>query len=174
MADSRNPNVPVRQESGITRQSPAGGRQPFNALQQFANEVDRIFDDFGFGRMWRPSQARWMRGGWAPDVDIYQSGDQFVIKADLPGLTKDDITVDVTEHMVTIKGERKSEREEEHEGVYRSERSYGSFHRDIALPEGTITEQAKATFSDGVLQITMPSPPVSKGRRLEIGAEAKK
>ena len=71
-------------------------------------------------------------------------------------------------------GERKREHEEERDGVYRSERSYGSFYRVIPLPEGAITEQANANFRDGVLEITMPAPPASKGRRLEITEGAAK
>jgi HSP20 family protein len=75
---------------------------------------------------------------------------------------------------VTIQGERRGEKEEEREGYYRSERSYGSFCRVVPLPEGAMTEQAKANFRDGVLEITMPAPPTSKGRRLEIAEGAKK
>ena len=176
MADTQTPNVPSRQESRVSRYTPSstGGRQPFTSLQQFANEVDRMFDDFGFGRPWRSPGWFHRSQGWAPDVDIYQRNDQLIIKADLPGMSKEDITVDLTDNRVTIRGERKSEREEEHEGVYRTERSYGSFHREIALPEGAISDQAKATFRDGVLEITMPAPPASKGRRLEIAGETKK
>ena len=78
--------------------------------------------------------------------------------------------VEVTEDAVTIQGERRREHEEERGGVYRSERSYGSFYRAIPLPEGAMTDQAKATFKDGVLEIRMPAPPeqVTRGRRLEI------
>jgi HSP20 family protein len=110
---------------------------------------------------------------WAPDIDVFQRGNELVIRADLPGLKKDDVKVDVTEESVTIQGERKREHEEEREGRYRVERSYGSFSRLIPLPEGAITDQAKASFDNGVLEITMPAPPeqVRRGRRLEI-AEA--
>ena len=85
------------------------------------------------------------------------------------------MSVEVTDEAITIHGERKREHEEEREGLYRSERSYGTFWRVIPLPEGAISEQAKANFRDGVLEITMPVPPAStsRGRRLEIG-EGKK
>ncbi len=101
---------------------------------------------------------------------MLQRNNELVIRADLPGLSKDDVKVDVTEDAVTIQGERKREHEEEKGGVYRSERSYGSFSRVIALPEGAMTDQAKASFKDGVLEITMPAPPeaVTRGRKLEI------
>jgi HSP20 family protein len=80
------------------------------------------------------------------------------------------VKVDVTDGAVTIQGERRREREEEQAGVYRSERSYGSFYRAIPLPDGAIADQAKASFNNGVLEITMPAPPeqVNRGRRLEI------
>ena len=98
-----------------------------------------------------------------------QRDNELVITADLPGLSKDEVTVDVTDNVLTLQGERKREHEEEKEGIYRSERSYGSFYRAIPLPEGAITEQARATFRDGVLEIRLPAPPAStKGRRIEI------
>ena len=84
------------------------------------------------------------------------------------------MTVEINDDSVSIQGERKREHEEEREGYYRTERSYGSFYRVVPLPEGAITEQAKASFKDGVLEITMPAPPSSKGRRLEISEGAKK
>jgi HSP20 family protein len=101
---------------------------------------------------------------------VFHRSNEFVVRADLPGLSKDDVKVDVTDDRITIQGERKREHEEEREGVYRSERTYGSFSRVIPVPEGTITDQAKATFKDGVLEIVMPAPPeqVRRGRRLEI------
>jgi HSP20 family protein len=109
---------------------------------------------------------------------MFHRNNELVVRADLPGLNKDDVKVDVTEDSITIQGERKREQEEEREGVYRSERAYGSFYRVIPLPEGTIADQAKATFKDGVLEVTMPAPPeqVRRGRRVEIteGAAEKK
>jgi HSP20 family protein len=85
-------------------------------------------------------------------------------------LSRDDIKIDATDHGITIQGERKREHEEEREGLYRSERSYGRFYRMIPLPEGAMIDQAKASFKDGVLEIVMPAPPeqVRRGRRLEI------
>jgi HSP20 family protein len=159
---------------------------PFRALDRFADEMDRIFDNFGFGRGWlAPRSSQWLAPSrsagaslWAPDVEVYQRNNELVVRADLPGLKKEDVKVDVTDNAITIQGERRQEEESERGGVYRSERSYGSFYRAIPLPEGTITDQAKATFKDGVLEITKPAPPeqVTRGRRLEIkeGTEPKK
>ncbi|HEY7291845.1 MAG TPA: Hsp20/alpha crystallin family protein [Vicinamibacterales bacterium] len=144
---------------------------PFRLLDHFADEVDRMFADFGLGRSsnYRTSKSS-DRAAWMPQVEMSQRNHELVVRADLPGLGKDDVKVDVTDDAITIQGERRHDHEEEHGGTYRTERSYGSFYRTIPLPEGAITDQAKATFKDGVLEITMPAPPeqVRRGRRLEI------
>jgi HSP20 family protein len=175
MAEKQTPTTPTREERrfGLTR-LPERSASPFRALQRMADEMDRMFDDFGLGRRW--AAPFWRETGveaWAPDVEVFQKDNELTIKADLPGLKKDEVTVDITDDAVTIQGERKHEQKEEREGYYRSERSYGSFYRVIPLPEGAISEEAKATFRNGVLEITMPAPPTPKGRRLEI-TEAKK
>jgi HSP20 family protein len=149
---------------------------PFRAMQRFADEVDRMFEDFGFGRRWSgsPSWRESEAALWSPPVEVFQKNNELTIRADLPGLKREEVSVEVTDTAVTIQGERKREHEEHREGMYRSERSYGSFYRVIPLPDGAITEQAKANFRDGVLEITMPAPPASKGRRIEIAEGAKK
>lgn len=142
---------------------------PFAALQRFSDEIDRMWDDFGFGRRagswWRDNRL----GAWDPPIEVSHRNGLLTIKADLPGLKRDEVTVDVADHAVTIQGERKREHEEEREGVYRSERSYGSFCRVVPLPEGAQSEKAKANFRNGVLEITIPAPASGKSRRLAIG-----
>ena len=174
MAEKQGALTPMREERRLGRTQPWGWNvSPFRAMQRMADEMDRMFDDFGFGRR---SLRRWREMGselWAPDVEVFQKNNELTIRADLPGLKREDVTVDITDNDICIQGERKHEKEEEREGYYRSERGYGSFCRVIPLPEGAIADQAKANFKDGVLEITMPAPPSSKGRRLEI-AEAKK
>ena len=177
MAEKRSETART-EEKGLARREPASIGSPFRMLDRFAEEMDRLFDDFGFGRGrlaprlgFGLSQPLIRRAEeWLPDVEMLQRNNELVIRADLPGLTKDDVKVDVTEDAITIQGERKHEHEEEKAGVYRSERSYGSFYRSIPLPEGAMTDQAKAVFKDGVLEVTMPAPPesVKRGRRLEI------
>jgi HSP20 family protein len=170
-------------EGRLARREPLARQTPLDLFERFADEVDRIFEDFGFGRAglaprtgrgllpspWRGATAE--SGTWAPEIEVFHRGNDLVVRTDLPGLSKDDVKVDVTDDRIIIQGERKREHEEEREGFYRSERSYGSFTRVVPLPEGAITEQAKASFKDGVLEITMPAPPeeVRRGRRLEIG-----
>ena len=177
MADKQGALTPTREERHLGRTRPWGwDASPLRAMQRMADEMDRMFDDFGFGRRGSP-QSSWREAGaaiWAPDVEVFQKNNELTIRADLPGLRREDVTVDITDNEVCIQGERKHEKEEEREGYYRSERGYGSFSRVIPLPEGTITDQAKATFKDGVLEITMPAPPTSKGRRLEITEGVKK
>jgi len=152
-------------------------REQFGMFDRFAAEMERLFDDFGFGRrsVGRPWRGSWSGSGltghalWAPDIEVYHRDNQLVVRADLPGLKKDDITIDVTDDAITISGERRQEQQTDREGIYRSERSYGSFFRTIPLPDGAISDQAKASFKDGVLEITLPAPPQStRGRRVEI------
>jgi HSP20 family protein len=136
---------------------------PFALMNQFAEEMEHMFEDFGLGRNWFGHKLRhgWGEMGhamWSPQVEILERGGQFIVRADLPGLTKDDVKLDITDDALTIQGERKHEHEEEREGVHRTERSYGSFYRCIPLPEGIKIDEAKANFRDGVLEITIPSP----------------
>jgi len=107
---------------------------------------------------------------WVPQVESFQRGDQFVVRADLPGLRKEDVTIEINDDTLTLQGERRDEHEEEREGVFTSERSYGSFYRVVPLPDGAIPDSAKAAFNNGVLEVTVEAPPrdVSRGRRIEI------
>lgn len=165
---SRQPQQPMTQ-----RETP-GIAGPFRMLERFADEIDSVFDNFGLGRSWlAPRRSRTASTGtdvWVPQVEVTQQGNEVVVRADLPGMKKDDIQVDITDNEVTLSGERRREEETEKGGLYRSERSYGFFTRSIKLPEAAMTDQAKASFKDGVLEIRMPAPPeqVTRGRRLEI------
>ncbi len=148
---------------------------PFGFMRRFSDDMDRLFEDFirnPFGLAGREGRTLLPGMGreWAPTIEVFQRGSEFVVRADLPGLTKDDVDVELNEEMLTIKGERRQEREENRRGVYHSERSYGSFSRSIPLPEGVIPESAQATFKNGVLEITLQAPPseTHKGRKLEI------
>lgn len=174
MADRRTDTT--REERGIERSSTgmsARPATPFTMLERFTDEMDRLFDDFGFGRLRAHRPWRGLLSGeamWSPDLEVFHRGNELIIRADLPGLSKDDVKVDVSDNQVTIEGERQRQHEEEREGVFRSERSYGRFYRAIPLPDGVIADQAKAVFKDGVLEVTMPAPPeqARRGRRLEI------
>jgi len=149
---------------------------PFQFMKRFGEEMDRLFEDFGFGRGWlTPTIERGLAAGlWAPQVEMFEHDGHLVVRADLPGLTKDDVNVEVNDDGITIEGERRSEQEENREGFYRSERSYGKFYRRLPLPEGVDAENANATFNNGVLEITMEAPKqkASKARKLDIREES--
>jgi HSP20 family protein len=172
----RNALTPWRQQSplGLSR-SGRSETNPFRALQRMSEAMDRMFDDFSVGRSWR--SPLWSESGgsaWGPDVDVFTRNNEVTVRADLPGMRREDVNVEVTDDAVIIQGERKFDKDEERDGVYRSERSYGSFYRAVPLPEGAMTDQAKANFKDGVLEVTMPCPPAPKGRKLEITEGEKK
>lgn len=171
MVEKHTSMTPGREERGLSRSRTLDWvESPLRAMQRFADEMDRMLDDFGFARRWQGSRGFRETGAgiWAPEIEVLQRNNELTIRADLPGMKREEVAVEVTENAVTIQGERKRERQEEHEGTFRSERSYGSFYRSIPLPDGAMTDQAKASFRDGVLEITMPAPPASKGRRIEI------
>jgi HSP20 family protein len=145
---------------------------PFEFMKRFGEEMDRLFGDFGFGRGWlTPGTESALGGGlWAPQVEMFEREGELVVRADLPGLAKDDVTVEVNDDGITIEGERRSEQEENSAGFYRSERSYGKFYRRLPLPEGVSAENARAVFENGVLEIAMDAPKRTdtKARKLEI------
>jgi HSP20 family protein len=146
-------------------------------MRRFSEEMDRLLGDFGFGRGLASGFGRELgklaeleASMWSPQVEAFEREGKLIVRADLPGLTKDDINVDVTNDAIKIRGERRQQKEENEEGYYRSERSYGSFYREIPLPSGVNPEEAYATFRNGVLEITMPAPARQpSSRRIEIG-----
>ena len=151
---------------------------PFTFMRRFSEEMDRLFDDFGVGRNWLSpmlGKTALPQGLWSPQVEVFERDNQMVLRADLPGLTKDDVNVELSGDGITIEGERKNEHKEEGEGYYRSERSYGKFYRRIPMPEGVKAEDAKASFTNGVLEITMPTLKREgrKSRRLEVSSETR-
>ena len=111
---------------------------------------------------------------WMPAMDLVENDDHYVLKADLPGLTQDDIKIEFEDRTLTVSGERKSEHEAKKDGYYRVERAFGSFSRSLTLPEGVDAEAVTANFANGVLEVRIPKPEVRKPRRIEIGAGAPK
>jgi HSP20 family protein len=167
---------------------------PFAFAQAMSQEMDRIFGAYGDDDLWSTSGAR--RGGaatgstfgrrgeqqslqrsggaglaqWAPQMELYQRGNELVLSADLPGIKPDDVHIDLEDGVLTVSGERRHSEEDRQEGFYRSERSYGSFARSIALPEGVDEDRVNARFENGVLEVTIPMPEQQKqrGRRVQI------
>lgn len=149
---------------------------PFQMMRRFTKNMERLFGDFPgfnfptfFETDFAPFRTEFENVEWVPQIEVLQDNDQFMVRADLPGLTKDDVKIEVTDDLLTLSGERKKEKEEKREGFYRTERMYGTFFRQIALPEGARTENAAATFRNGVLEITIPAPKIATPtRKLEI------
>jgi HSP20 family protein len=106
---------------------------------------------------------------WVPPMDLVEADDHFVLKADLPGLSEEDVSLEVRDNALTISGQRKAEHEARERGWYRVERSFGSFSRSLTLPEGIDPDAISATFDRGVLSVTIPKPEQRKPRRIQIG-----
>jgi HSP20 family protein len=132
--------------------------------QPFSRDVDRLFDAF-FGPTDREQGRRWV-----PPVDLVEAEDHFVLKADLPGLSEADVSIEVQDGTLTISGERSAEHESHERGWYRIERSFGSFNRSLTLPDGVDADAISARFDRGVLEVRIPKPEERKPRRVEIHA----
>lgn len=148
-------------------------RDPFALLRQMTSDLDRMFESSPWPSFrWPIFRTRPAAEAvtWIPEIDVFVKDNRLVTKIDLPGMKKDDVKVEVTDGQLAISGERKTEAEEKTENFYRCEREYGSFYRAVPLPEGVKLEDVKATFSDGVLEVSVPLPakPETKGRKVEI------
>lgn len=148
-------NVPVRRQE----------RDPFYALQR---SMDRLFDDFyndfGFGL----SRFDEDFGDFSPSLDVSESDTEFKIAAELPGMDEKDIEVSLSDNMLTISGEKKSETEEKKDNYHRTERMYGSFKRSVALPNSVDADNVEATFKNGVLNITLPKVPDKDIKKINV------
>jgi HSP20 family protein len=137
---------------------------PERELDSLQSDLNRLFDGF-FG-------SRAGNGGrrWTPAMDLVEGDDSLVLRADLPGMTEDDLDIEIKDGVLTVSGERKAEREDKGEGYYRAERAFGSFSRSLTLPEGVDADQVSASFDKGVLEVKIPKPAESKPHRVQIGS----
>jgi HSP20 family protein len=140
------------------------GLDLFEDLEDFQREMNHLFDV----RFHRPLKTG--NGGnlWAPEVDIVDDKDQIKVKADLPGLKKEDIEVDLEDDVLTIKGEKKEEKEIKEKNCIRSERYYGAFHRSFTLPSSIDGSKVNAGYKDGVLEITLPKKEGAKPKQIKV------
>lgn len=177
--------VTRRQEASPVYGSPFGSANPFLTMRRMAEDMDRLFERFGFSPaglglspfagadfdrdLWRPGSGL-QQSMWSPQVETFRRGDKLVVRADLPGLSKEDVKVDVEDGLLTISGERCEENEENRDDYYRSERGYGQFSRTIPLPDGVNADQCDASFKDGVLEVTLAAPREQqrKAKRVQI------
>jgi len=137
---------------------------PSRELEAFQTDMNRLFDTF-----FRSDNGSSVRR-WVPPTDLTEDGDDMVMKLDLPGLSEEDVTVEVEGNVLTVSGERRDEREEKDGNVFRTERSYGKFSRSFTIPEGTDPEQIRGAFDKGVLELRIPKPAEQKPHRIQIGS----
>jgi HSP20 family protein len=142
--------------------------EPAREMASLQQEMNRLFNTFfdapAAGGDVAPGGGR----RWIPAMDLVETDDHYVLKADLPGLSEEDVHIDFEDNVLTVRGERKSEHEERKDGFHRVERSFGSFSRSLTLPEGVDPERIEASFDKGVLQVRIPKPEARKPRRVAI------
>ena len=139
--------------------------EPVREIDTIQGEFNRLFDSF-FGVGAGNGRADGRR--WIPAMDLVEAGDALVLRADLPGLGHDDISIEVKDSVLTISGERKAEQTESGEGFHRIERAFGSFSRSLTLPDGVDAAKVEAKFDRGVLEVRVPKPEERKPHRVEI------
>jgi HSP20 family protein len=140
--------------------------EPLRELGSLQNEMNRLFNTV-FDTP-APANGGTLRR-WMPAMDLVEADDHFVLRADLPGMSEDDIRIELEDGTLTVSGERKAEHESNGEGYHRVERAFGSFSRSLTLPKGIDAEAVTASFDRGVLEVRIPKPEQRKPRRIEIG-----
>lgn len=148
--------------------------EPARELETIQHEMNRLFNTF-FEAPRGPGNGAALRR-WIPAMDLVETEEDFVLRADLPGLTEQDINIELEDNVLTISGERKAEHEQRKEGYYRVERASGTFSRSLTLPDGVDPERVRASFDKGVLEVRVPKPEQRKPRKVQIspggGAQA--
>jgi HSP20 family protein len=139
---------------------------PTRDLTQMREEMDRLFGQFL--RRGEGEEATWGQGMWAPPVDIYETDDAFMLKAELPGFTKEDVNIEVHENRLIIRGERKRETEAKEDQYHRLERAYGRFERAFWLPTTVDAEHIQASFKNGILEMRLPKSEKAKPKQIPI------
>lgn len=148
-------------------------RDPFSMMSALRHEMDRLFEDFGFGgnlfRAPRLFRDLGRNSLWSPQIEVSERDGKLRVLADLPGLDKNDVSLEILDNALVIEGERRTEQRDERNGW--SERSYGRFVRSIPLPEGINADTAKASFNNGVLEVLFdaPKPAQHRGKQIPIG-----
>ena len=143
-----------------------------NPLVSLQRDINHVFEDF-----WHKVESGWTgrrdaMGMFGPSTDITETDKSVDVSVELPGMTQDDIDISLSHEALTIRGEKKIEREEERKGVYMSERSYGSFYRTVPLPAGVDADKADATFKNGVLTVSLPKTPEAQAKIKHIPVKA--
>ncbi len=140
--------------------------EPLREVASIQNEINRLFGTVFDAP--NPSSGNTLRR-WMPAMDLVETEEHFVLRADLPGLAEQDVNIEVEDNVLTVSGERKAEHETSKEGYHRVERAFGSFSRSLTLPEGVDADAVTAGFDRGVLEIRIPKPEQRKPRKISIG-----
>ncbi len=138
--------------------------EPAREMSTLQGEMNRLFNTFFEGN----GDASTVRR-WAPAMDLIEAEDHLVLRADLPGMSEEDVQIEVRDNVLTVSGERKTEHEEKRNGYHRVERAFGTFARTLTLPEGVNADSIEASFDKGVLEVRIPKPEQRQPRRIEIG-----
>ena len=140
--------------------------EPLRELSSLQHEMNRLFNTV-FDAPAATGNGTAARR-WIPAMDLVETADHFVLKADLPGMTESDVTIEIEKNVLTVSGERKTELEDKHDGYYRLERASGAFSRSLTLPEGIDADAVAAAFDNGVLEVRIPKPVQAQPRRVQI------
>ncbi|HEX5983165.1 MAG TPA: Hsp20/alpha crystallin family protein [Solirubrobacterales bacterium] len=140
---------------------------PARELDALQGDMNRLFDSF-FGRREGAVASGYGSRRWIPPMDLVETEDNLVLRADLPGVDRDEIEIEVKDGVLTVSGERKAQHEEKREGFHRVERSFGRFSRSLELPKGVEADNIEASYERGVLEVRMPKPAERKPTRIEI------
>ncbi len=139
---------------------------PFREMSSLQERMNRLFSEFRGRPLWGEEEIT--QGAWAPPVDIYETPESLVLKAELPGLGREDISIEVKDSTLTLKGEKKIEKDVSEENYRRMERAYGSFQRAFTLPSNIQQDKVKAKFKDGILEITLPKVEEAKPKQIKV------
>jgi HSP20 family protein len=140
---------------------------PIRELDSLQGDMNRLFDRFFEGGGNNGASRRWI-----PAMDLVETEDALVLRADLPGMSEDDVDIEIKDNVLTVSGERKADHEEKGEGFHRVERAFGSFSRSLTLPRGIDPDRVEANFEDGVLEVRVPKPADAQPTRVQIGKGA--
>ena len=143
-------------------------RNPYRDMMNVRDEMNRVFNEvFGHGSQ---DETTWSAGTWSPPVDIYETDEALIIKAELPGFSKDDISIELKENTLVMKGERKRQDEVKEGNYHRAERVYGAFQRSFLLPTTVEHDKVKASYKDGILELYLPKVPAAQPKRIAVSA----
>jgi HSP20 family protein len=156
---------PFREMEELMEGSPLGRWEAFPELERVRNRMERLF---GRWPAWPETEATLLRGEWAPRVDVVETEKEFLVKAELPEVKKEEVKVTVENGVLSITGERKLEKEEKGKKYHRVERAYGRFERSFTLPEGTEPGKITSEFKEGVLSVHLPKNPEARPKAIEV------